>query len=240
MMRGKEGGTAECTHTHRRTGQGALSLLLLLLLLLVLPATTLRPCFFSSFPSAAHVLASAPASGGRRSGTRCGMCVGWGGHACVSVCDRRETVGGRGKKKSAENQPRGRSKERAAAPANDLSPPRTERGRPDLDEWWLASTCLGESQLAWDEPDDARALTASRPSRSPTLPPPPSHIGWSLWSLLVFTLAGGSALDESRGDALLHLQSKGKQTKAKEGGGGGEDALLPWCRVPLRRLEKAV
>ena len=84
---------------------------------------------------------------------------------------------------------------------------------------------------------DLRALTSSRPSflcslsPPPFHPSPPSHIGWSSWSALMSTLAGGGqcAGQTQGGMPLLHLQRKGRE------GIGGTDALLPWCCAPLRR-----
>ena len=112
-----------------------MSLLLLLLLLLmvvvvVLPAAmTLRPCFFFFFfffvffPSAAQGPANAPGleAGAQVDAVGCA----WGGWMCVREYIRRgeEGRGGRGGKTSAENQPRGRSKGRAAAPQRARSCP---------------------------------------------------------------------------------------------------------------------
>lgn len=66
----------------------------------------------------------------------------------------------------------------------------------------------------------------------PSFPPSPPHIGWSSWSFLMSTLAGGSVLDKSRGAMPCST------CKAKKRAWSGRGFHLPRSRASVGAAEK--
>ena len=150
------------------------------------------------------------------------MGCAWGGWVCVRECIRREEdgKGGRDGRKAQKTSREGkRGACRRAAASELLSPPRTEGGRLDLDERCVASTCVGESLLAWMNPTTQwhwllpALLFSVRPLFLPFLTLGGRRGPCSRQPCPVAV----SVLGKSRGAVpLLHLQRKGK--KGLEGG----------------------
>jgi len=148
----------------------------------------------------------------------------------VSVSDggRRAREAGAGRKAQKTSREGKQGACPPAAASELLSPLRTEGGRPDLDEWWVASTCLGESLLVWMKPTTQWhwLLPALLFSVRPPSPPPP---------LPLLTLGGRRGRYSCQPWRVTVCWTRGGvipcatcKAKKKEGNGKGEKT--PFCR----------